>query len=328
MRVLLVGNYGVGNVGDEALRQYFEQSFQDVTWKVVSAKPTVHEYARFPGGIRSACTTSWFRTVRALWQCDAMLFGGGSLFTDAESWYACLLWWWHAFWAWLFRKKIILAFQGIGPFHTYVAEKLTKWVVRRAAYISVRDQVSYERVQKWKPRVPVLRTFDPVFLRVPEMEYPLQAQEKILLIPRKNSTDAFVEVVKNILKSGRWQDVICVSMQPNNIQEQRYMLALQKQLQTPLQFEAVHTILELASAVANCSFVVSQRYHGALVAVALGRELQVVPQQVGDKISEIQTLLEKIPLHNRKTECTRLALEGEKNLQKFLSAQSDKHGKL
>ena len=34
MRLLLVGNYGVGNLGDEALREYFLKRFPEVQGEV------------------------------------------------------------------------------------------------------------------------------------------------------------------------------------------------------------------------------------------------------------------------------------------------------
>ncbi|MBI5155969.1 hypothetical protein HZA45_01700, partial [Candidatus Peregrinibacteria bacterium] len=95
MRCVLIGNYGTGNFGDEALRSYFLKSFPEIEWQVVSARPTADELPRLPAGPRSLFTTKWFRTIKALRHCDAVVFGGGTLFTDSESVFACFLWWLH-----------------------------------------------------------------------------------------------------------------------------------------------------------------------------------------------------------------------------------------
>ena len=84
MKCLLVGNFGVGNLGDEALKDYFLQEFSTVDWTVVSADPQGEkEVARLPGGVRSLLKLQWFKTLFAYRSCDAIVFGGGSLFTDA-----------------------------------------------------------------------------------------------------------------------------------------------------------------------------------------------------------------------------------------------------
>jgi len=149
MRYLLIGNYGVGNIGDEALREYFFHSYSDVDWTVVSAHPRRGEVPRFPLGVRSLLRP-WWRTFHALHGSDGVVFGGGTLFTDVESVYACVLWWWHAFIARLFGKQVHLAFQGIGPFRTSLGERLARSVVASAATVSVRDLHSFERVKHWR----------------------------------------------------------------------------------------------------------------------------------------------------------------------------------
>ena len=318
MKFLLVGNYGVGNVGDEALREYFLYKFPNVDWKVVSAKPSKEELSRLPLGFRSFIATQWPATLLAIWKSDGIVFGGGSLFTDIESWRACALWWWHAFWAWMFGKKVVLAFQGIGPFRTSIGAMLTKWVVRRAVYISVRDAHSFARVKKWNPSVKIVESFDPVFSACTTVQYKLDALKNLILIPRANSSQEFIEHAQTLVDSGRWQQCICISLQPDSALERHFILQLRQRLSTPMLVIQARTLPELTSAVAQGSFVLSQRYHGAIVAMALGRELQVLPQYEDDKIASIATILTTTPLHSRVQHLQQLVEAGELSMLQYI----------
>jgi len=110
---LLIGNYGAGNLGDELLREAHLRNETNVQWTVCSASPKDGQLPRLPLGVRSFLTTPWWRTFTALRNVDAVVFGGGTLFTDGESIRACMLWWWHAFIAHVFGQPILLADQGI-----------------------------------------------------------------------------------------------------------------------------------------------------------------------------------------------------------------------
>jgi len=74
MRLLLVGNYGVGNLGDEALKEYFLTRFPEIDWIVVSANPRTGEVARLPMGIRSFFWLRWMATLRAYREADGVVF--------------------------------------------------------------------------------------------------------------------------------------------------------------------------------------------------------------------------------------------------------------
>lgn len=256
MRYLLVGNYGVGNVGDEALKEYFLRCFPDVEWIIVSAKPSAGEVPRLPFGFRSLFTP-WWRTIGAYRRCDGVVLGGGSLFTDAESATAPLLWWWHVALAVFRRKPVFLAFQGMGPFQTRVGEWLALWVVRKAAFLSVRDALSFRRVEHWGLHKKCVLSFDPVFLHV-DAGKSCVSSNKLLIIPRKNSSKEFLQRMAEIRGEGRGVHVV-----------------------EPKSF------LELCEAVSSASFLLTQRYHAGIVALALGVPFETVPQVAGDKLDAL-----------------------------------------
>lgn len=271
MRYLLVGNYGVGNPGDEALKEYILGTFPEIQWIVVSARPERGEVPRLPMGIRSLLSSPWWKTLQAYRWCDGVVFGGGSLFTDAESLFACVLWSWHGYVAWLFRKPMLLAFQGVGPFRTRLGEGCARWVVRHALFLSIRDSLSAGRMTPWKLNKKFVQTFDPVFSLVmmknirrhsvsTVMSSDSDRTKNLLIIPRKNSSREFWRMAREIQQRKAWDDIqIC---------EPR-------------------TFTELCTAVGLASFLLTQRYHAGITALALGVPFEAIPQVPGDKLDAL-----------------------------------------
>jgi polysaccharide pyruvyl transferase WcaK-like protein len=287
MRFLLVGNYGVGNLGDEALKDFFLRSFPEVEWAVLSAHPQSGELPRLPLGLRSLLSP-WWKTLGELSRSKGIVFGGGSLFTDTESVFACILWWWHAFVAFLLGKHILLAYQGIGPFQTSLGERLTRWVVKRAAFVSVRDEQSFARVQAWELSTKVVLSFDPVFSLLQAMKSENSAQNIFIAIPRRNSGNAFRGAFQKHVAERSWNAVWVLSLQPDSSAEQRLCEELAEASEGSI--VPIRSLEELAAQMNQASFVLSERYHGALAAIALGKEFEVIPQQEGDKLSSLRNV--------------------------------------
>ncbi|PIR53101.1 hypothetical protein COU76_02935 [Candidatus Peregrinibacteria bacterium CG10_big_fil_rev_8_21_14_0_10_49_10] len=318
MTYLLVGNYGVGNLGDEALREYFLQRFPDVQWRVVSAHPQGEELPRFPCGLRSFFSCRWIRTFRALRRSNGMVLGGGSLFTDVESVWACVLWWVHVCAARLLRKRVILAFQGIGPFRTTWGERFARSAVRVAYAVSVRDAASYQRIQTWKRQGTLLQSFDPVLALVPDPTPDLASGHVLIAVPRENSGEVFLGRLRALLQGDRFTHVRILSLKPHSPQEKEYCALLQSAVSLPCTLQHVHTLQDLISGIAGGELVLTERFHGGVVALALGKELEVVPQKEGDKLDALAALLHSMPVQRRKERLRALVQEGEDALRAAL----------
>ncbi len=285
MKCVLVGNYGVGNIGDEALREYFLSAFPEISWTVVSARPeTAHEVPRLPLGIRSLFAP-WLRTVKAIRHADALVFGGGSLFTDIESVWACVIWRSYAALAAWYRVPVILAFQGAGPWKTALGLKLAKKTYQEAAFVSVRDAESLARLQLFGLTKPAVLTSDPAFAFFgSHPRNPIG--KRLVIIPRTNSNPAFLEKVGEKLEEN-FTDVRILLMQPSQAErrvgERFRLLAGDKAEIVPLV-----SVSQFLHEVSAASEVISERYHGALAALAMGVPVEIVPQGEGDKLQALQ----------------------------------------
>ena len=221
-------------------------------------------------------------------KCDAVVFGGGSLFTDTESAYACFLWWLHAKLAFLLGKDVHLAFQGIGPFKTRFGERLCLAVCKRAASISVRDALSHKRVGEWGLTQNSVQSFDPVFSLIESRKIDICTKNILVVIPRKNSGDKFTEATQKKIKSMHPASVRILSMQSDCKSEIEFCQKLASSIDIECSVQKVCTLDELLRELSSADFVISERYHGALAALALGKDVEVVSQREGDKLSTLQ----------------------------------------
>lgn len=316
---LLIGNYGVGNLGDEALRDYFVRTFPTVRWQIVSAHPGTGEFHRLPAGVRSFFSFRWIATLRALRMSDGIVLGGGSLFTDVESPKACFIWWIHTAAARFFGKKIIFAFQGIGPFHTLRGKMFARRAVRSANFLSVRDTLSLQRAKSFGPQCSVIESFDPVFLSVPRHAQDISSQHTIVLIPRKNSGDAFVTRAQDLVgHTERWNRISVLSLQYDAQEEYAFCMFLQEKFSPSCEVRSISSLAELAEGVAEGSFVLTERYHGAIAALALGRDLEVLAQGENDKLDAIRLMMQGMPAHGRADRLRDLVAQGELALKEEL----------
>lgn len=283
MRVLLIGNYGVGNLGDEALKDFFLQEFPNVDWVVINKDQ------RLPAGIRSLLSFRWIGTLKEYSKCDAVVFGGGSLFTDIESVFACVLWWIHSLPARVLGKPIHLAFQGVGPWKTRVGEWLTASVLQSSTTISVRDSASKTRAETLCKNKKIVQTSDPVICLIEKEKVHIRTENVLILIPRKNSSENFTNKAQKIVKSTQWDAIRVISMEPENTSEKGFVKSLSEALDSPLTVHAVRTLPELLSYIISAKTVLSERYHGALAALVLGKQVEIVVQRDGDKLSQLSS---------------------------------------
>ena len=284
-------------------------TFPEVEWTVTSVQKTCHPelvegstrfslgmtlVPRLPFGFCSLFTP-WWKTIKAFYRADAVVFGGGSLFTDSESLFACFLWGWHAFFAWALGKPILLAFQGIGPLRTRRGEWITRWVCRRAAFISVRDHVSYDRVHRWSLSTKIVQTFDPVFLLLRKENRQQSSQNVLIVIPRNNSGATLREHVKNALVRERFDSIRILLLQPDNEAEVSYARTLQSELSIPTTTISIRSIDAMAESLSDARFVLAERYHGALAALALGIPVEIITQAERDKLDALKDYVKKDP---------------------------------
>lgn len=162
-KVLLAGYYGMSNSGDDALlavtawgaRHYLGAKRILATATRIpeipdrkSVEPVLPPAPRVRG-------ENLLRTCWAAFRCRRIVFGGGSVFHTADYLTRAITW-------------LRLAGRGphaalgvaVGPFTNAKAERLTADLLKRLAFVGVRDQRSYEAVRSLAPDTACQRAFD------------------------------------------------------------------------------------------------------------------------------------------------------------------------
>lgn len=179
MKIIICGNYGAGNIGDElilkGILKYFGagagNSHHKIT--VLSAKPSftrklhkIDSLKVVPAGIKSffkgILNFSFLRTLSEIRKCDLFILGGGSLFDDTYP-RASFIWGMQALAAYIFKKPIFLLANGFGPLNTFTGKLITRMVCDYAKWITVRDQSSLILLRQLGIKKKIYVTADPVF---------------------------------------------------------------------------------------------------------------------------------------------------------------------
>ncbi len=234
------------------------------------------------------------------------MLGGGTLFTDIESPRACFMWWLYVRLASFFKTPVFLAFQGIGPFVTARGEQLARDAVRRARFISVRDEESATRARALSENTKIVHTFDPVFSLFEEQIDHHDTKKVLTLIPRHNSGKPFEDMVKIELQKG-WDLVEILTFEPDDPAEQEVCRRLQSVASAAIR--PIRTVGDVRNALADTWLVLTQRYHGAIAGLGMGKLVKTCSQAPGDKLDVIGRMCEEEDAGDRLRELIRTGVD-------------------
>lgn len=170
-RVLLLGYFGFGNLGDEALLEVavtqLRRRVPEAEVSVVSAAPE-ETAARL--GVRAVPRTLGVGVLRAIRHCDALVIGPGGIFQDATSARSAVYYAAIARLASLAGKRVYLVGHGIGPLRTWLGRIATRGALARARAVSVRDKASYDLARNLCPSARLVRAADMSLLLEPDTD--------------------------------------------------------------------------------------------------------------------------------------------------------------
>ena len=162
IHVLVCGNYGATNIGDEAILQsilqFVRSSFHDARLQVASANPslTARQYGvesvpKIPAGMRSLVKSIFSKSLRqtlnAYKHCDVVVSGGGGLFTDEKP-RAIFIWLMQILPAFWYKKPVMCLGQSIGPLFMRSSRWVVRKIFRKMKVITVRDEASRQTLLK------------------------------------------------------------------------------------------------------------------------------------------------------------------------------------
>lgn len=156
--IVIIGNYGVGNLGDDAILGGIVQDIKNFDPKIKvsvlhggyksseSIYKGLEKLAFMPLGIKGKQKAALTR--EKIKESDLVILGGGGLFVDSESFRAPLIWFRQAWAAYSLKTPYICYGQSIGPLKRTLNRSMTKWVFEHAQAIHVRDEDSAKYLKK------------------------------------------------------------------------------------------------------------------------------------------------------------------------------------
>lgn len=147
-KVLMSGYYGFNNSGDEAIllsmQKNIEKLGDNINITVLSNNPAD---TRSKYGAKVVYRFSFFEVIKAVRGCDVLLSGGGSLLQDSTSTRSLMYYLSIIVLAKMFRKKVMLYANGIGPVSKNINRHMVKCVVNKANIITLREENSYDELR-------------------------------------------------------------------------------------------------------------------------------------------------------------------------------------
>lgn len=213
-KVVICGNYGATNLGDEAiLTGILKMLPPGLEIVVLSANPweTAKKYgvksAHFiPTGIRSTLKgffgLHFFKALYHIATCKMFILGGGGLFTDEKP-HAIILWGIHAQFAYLFKKPVYMFAQSVGPLDSDWAKKAVLETFKKAALITVRDQESKDLLNSLGVDKQITVVPDPAFLMDVPQNRP-ERQEKYMILSVRPWIKTPQDLYKNLAQYVDW----------------------------------------------------------------------------------------------------------------------------
>lgn len=144
MKLVLLGYFGFGNTGDEAVLAAEVAALRaalgpDTEFVVISGDPA---HTRAVHGLPAVPRTSMAEIMRALRSSDGLIAGGGSLLQDVTSarpvaFYAGVM-----LAARMVNRPVFVYAQGLGPLRRAPNRWLAGLALRRSTYVALRDESS------------------------------------------------------------------------------------------------------------------------------------------------------------------------------------------
>ena len=163
----------------------------------------------------------------------------------------------------------------------------------------------------------IVQSFDPVYEIIYAYRGKKYSPSVLVLIPRRNSNESYLSLVRSALSERPDTAVRIVLMQRD--EEEGILAQLRKLVpEERCQVVSVKTVADLVSSLQDASLVVTERYHGALAASALAIPFKICSQAKGDKLDALRLELSTPEDLVRALE---LVLRGREALRAVISLQ-------
>lgn len=283
-RVLVSGYIGFNNFGDEAIFYALKNHLKSLGFEVSALSGNRKKY-----DIKTYNYKKPLKILKALFSCDILISGGGSLLQNKTSSFSLFYYLFIIFLAKLLLKKVIIFAQGFEPINGIVPVLITKFILKQVDFISVRDQKSVDYLKSLNINSTLVS--DPVYSLVQNLE-PCEDKKGLIVQLRdfKGLKDEFLDkLAKSVSKYNKEEILVC-SLQ-DKIDEKICLNFIEKlkNNNTEAHYISNQPVDKTIEILNQAKFVISTRLHALITAYALKTKVFAIKY---DK--KIQTLCDEL----------------------------------
>ncbi len=266
--VLVSGYIGFGNFGDEAIFCALSKHLKSLGFNVRAfssdPKKTKKDF-----DVETYNFKNLKEIFKAILKTDILISGGGSLLQNKTSNFSLLYYLFIVFLAKIFSKKVMVFSQGIEPINGKFFEFLLKIALKLCDFISVRDFKSLSYLKSLKINAHL--TSDPVYSLIENIKK--EENKEGLIIQLREFKGLEEELIKNLSEilpkiydgkisilplQGSYDLETCEKLKNE-------LLKVNKETEILKEKDIIATI----SAINCAKYMLSMRFHGALISQAL-----------------------------------------------------------
>ncbi|MDD3861698.1 MAG: polysaccharide pyruvyl transferase family protein [Candidatus Gracilibacteria bacterium] len=286
MKIVIAGNYGAKNFGDElilkGLLKTMKECFADATFTVLSGDivetQNIHGVdcaEKFPAGIRSFLKNIFCKksdAFKKVKECDYFVLGGGGLFGGPKT-RADFIWGRQALMAYKYGKKVVMLGQSIGMIKNPPSKFLVKKLFEKATLISVRDESSKKRLQELGIKKDIGVYPDFAFFSESESES-VHKKDQILVSLRemnslpKNFENNIAEFLNWLAKEKNWQ-VVLADFQKGVESDEHLRKKITEKIIDKSKIEIIndHDLKKIITKYKESKMVLGMRLHSLILAI-------------------------------------------------------------
>lgn len=268
-KIVLSGYFGFKNFGDEEILSVLINKIQQCSYDQITVISSDPEYTekQYPK-IQSIYTFSFKEIILKIAQCDLLISGGGSLLQDVTSKKSLYYYLFIILFAIIMRKKVIIFAQGIGPIKSKLGQAITKFILRKCQYISVRDKKSAELLTTWGLNSQLV--CDPIFTtQITETE-----KENTVVIQLRNfktMNEDFIDRLAQKVNENFGDKAIEVLSFQNNIDTpicEKFVQSL-RLLNSSLKIELHKNLTnkEIIEKISKSQYLIGMRFHSIIIGI-------------------------------------------------------------
>ncbi len=286
-KICISGYYGFDNFGDEIILKILTENIKKFNFDTeITVFSTSPEKTSKNLNVKSVYSFSLLKIFKTLISSDILISGGGSLLQDSTSSKSLIYYLLIIFLAEIFRKKVIIFAQGIGPINNKILRNITMSLLKNAYYITLRDINSINMLKTRGINSKICA--DPVWnIELSQCE----KNNKIGIQLRKSKiiNDEFIiKLAQNINKYYSDKEIKILSLQNRLDMElcQQFKEELHK-INPNINAEVIENTSneKVIKDICSLNELIAMRYHACLIAIKAG--VKVLPISYDIKVETI-----------------------------------------